>query len=78
MYAACGLASTLCSRCRQTLSWPGLLKQVLLSRGSCCLASVNGVVGSLSPGEGRTVIQILSCSRSAAAAERLGAALAVK
>ena len=37
-----------------TLSWLGLVKQVLPSKDRCWLASANGVVASSSPGEGRT------------------------
>ena len=51
-----------------TLSWLGLVKQVLPSRDSCWLASANGVVVSSSPGEGRTALQTIvlpkSCSSS--------------
>ena len=46
-----------------TLSWVDLVKQVLPSRDSCWLASVNGAVVSLSPGEGRTVIETIVLPR---------------
>ena len=36
-----------------TLSWPGLVNQVLPSKDSCWLASANGVVSKLSPGKGQ-------------------------
>ena len=42
-----------------TLSWLGLVKQALPSKGSCWLASANGAVVSSSPGEGRTAIQTI-------------------
>ena len=42
-----------------TLSWPGLVKQVLPSRDNGWLASANGVVTSSSPGEGRTPLQTI-------------------
>ena len=42
-----------------TLSWPGLVKQVLPSRDNGWLASANGVVTSSSPGEGRTALQTI-------------------
>ena len=42
-----------------TLSWPGLVKQVLPSRDSCWLASANGEVASSSPGEGRAALQTI-------------------
>ena len=63
-----------------TLSWQGLVKQVLPSKDSCWLSSENGVVMNLSPGEGRMALhyRLLSCPGSAAAAaavEQLGAAL---
>ena len=51
-----------------TLSWPGLVKQVLPSMDSCWLASVNGVVASSSQGEGRkmlhTIVLLRICSSS--------------
>ena len=54
-----------------TQFWPGLVKQVLPSRDSCWLASANGVVASLSLGEGRMALQTIvlprSCSSSGAA-----------
>ena len=58
-----------------TLSWLGLVKEVLPSKDSCWLASANGVVASLSRAERR--YRLLSCPESAAAAVgQLGAALA--
>ena len=42
-----------------TLSWPGLVNQVLPSRDSCWLASANGAVASSSPVEGRTALQTI-------------------
>ena len=55
-----------------TLSWSGLVKQVLPSKDSCWLASANGVLASMSPGKGRTVLQTIVlprfCSSSSGAA----------
>ena len=63
-----------------TLSWPGLVNQVLPSKDSCWLASANGVVSSSSLGKGRAY-RLLSCPDSAAAVaavEQLGAPLAAE
>ena len=46
-----------------TLSWPGLVKQVLPSMDSCWLASADGAVASLSQGEGRTALQTIVLPR---------------
>ena len=62
-----------------TLSWLGLVKQVLASKDRCWLASANGVSERSSQGEGRTGAtdycpalqqQQQQCSSEAAAAEQ--------
>ena len=57
-----------------TLSWPGLVKQVLPSRDSCWLASAYGDIMSLSPGEGRMALQTIVlrriCSNSSCSSSR--------
>ena len=61
-----------------TLSWVGLVKQVLPSRDSCWLASANGAVASSSLARAEWRYRLLSCPGSAAAAEQLGATLAAE
>ena len=61
-----------------TLSWQGLVKQVLPSKDSCWLASANGVVVSSSPGKDRTALQTIVlprfCSISSSSCSSSGAA----
>ena len=74
MYAACLLQILVRPMLKDaaTLSWPGLVKQVLPNRDSCWLASANGEVMSSSPGEGRTVLHtiVLPSIRSSSGAPR--------
>ena len=54
-----------------TLSWLALVKQVQPSRDSFWLASANGGVVSLSPGEGRTALQTIVLPRSSSSMQQL-------
>ena len=56
------------------LSWPGLVKQVLPSKDSCWLASANGVLASMSPGKGRTVLQTIVLPRFCSSSSSSGGA----
>ena len=57
-----------------TLSWSGLVKQVLPSKDRCWLASANGVLASMSPGKGRTVLQTIVLPRFCSSSSSSGGA----